>query len=68
MNESEVMITTKALAARWATSAGRICNLRSSGRGPAFLKIGEAVRYRLSDVVRYEDARVVNNVESLAAA
>lgn len=47
------------LAQRWGLSAAHLANLRSEGKGCAFLKLGSAVRYRLSDVLDYEAGRVV---------
>jgi predicted site-specific integrase-resolvase len=37
---------------------------RKEGRGPAFIKLKKAVLYRLSDVERWLDTRVVDPVRS----
>jgi hypothetical protein len=53
------LLTPRELAGRWACSIGHLANLRSAGLGPTYLKIGTSVRYRLTDVLEYETARVV---------
>lgn len=45
------------LAARWSISARTLERWRWTGEGPAFLKIGGRVVYRLEDVLAYEQAR-----------
>ena len=45
------------LAARWTISARTLERWRWTGDGPAFLKIGGRVVYRLEDVLAYEQAR-----------
>jgi hypothetical protein len=50
------------LAARWDCSVGWLANQRSAGLGPAFFKIGSNVRYLLSDIEAYEEARRVEPV------
>lgn len=53
---AETMLTTKELATRWAVSTGSLANDRALGRSAVpYLKIGDRVRYRLSDVVRFEE-------------
>ncbi len=44
------------LANRWAMSERTLERWRYEGRGPAFLKIGGRVLYRLKDVEGYEMA------------
>lgn len=43
------------LAARWTISARTLERWRWTGDGPAFLKIGGRVVYRLEDVLAYPD-------------
>lgn len=51
------MLTTKDLAARWGVSPGSLAKDRALGRSAVpYVKIGERVRYRLTDVVRFEEA------------
>ena len=53
---AKTMLTTKELAARWGVSAGSLANDRALGRSTVpYVKIGDRVRYRLSDIVRFED-------------
>jgi predicted DNA-binding transcriptional regulator AlpA len=41
------------------TTEGRLANMRSAGSGPAFVKIGHSVRYRLSELEAYVAANTV---------
>ncbi|MEV6304992.1 DNA-binding protein [Actinoplanes sp. NPDC051861] len=43
------------LALRWRVTVGHLANERSAGRGPAYLKLGGRVVYRLADVEDYEE-------------
>jgi predicted DNA-binding transcriptional regulator AlpA len=45
------------LASRWRISVKTLQNMRVSGEGPAFVKLGRAVRYAASDVIAYERER-----------
>lgn len=56
---SELM-TAPELADRWDCSVGHLANLRSAGIGPTYLKIGSAVRYRVTDLLSYEHAHAVD--------
>lgn len=42
------------LAKRWMTSQRTLQRWRAKGLGPAWIKIGGGVRYRMADVVDYE--------------
>ena len=53
------MLTAKELADRWATSVAALANWRSAERGPAYVKLGRRVRYRLDDVERFEREHTV---------
>jgi predicted site-specific integrase-resolvase len=46
------------LAARWSISARTLERWRWTGEGPAFLKIGGRVVYRLEDVEAYEAEQI----------
>lgn len=50
------------LARRWHVTSGHLANLRSGGTGPAFLKLGSRVVYRVSDIEAYEAAARVEAV------
>lgn len=47
-------MTTEALAQRWGVSAGTLCNWRSRGTGPTYVKFGNSVRYSTTDIERFE--------------
>jgi predicted DNA-binding transcriptional regulator AlpA len=53
------LLRASAVAEWLGTSEGRLANLRSLGLGPAFVKIGHAVRYRRSDIEAYLEANTV---------
>lgn len=56
------------LAARWTISARTLERWRWTGDGPAFLKIGGRVVYRLEDVLVYEQARQRRSTAERGAA
>lgn len=68
MDDSNSMLRTDALAARWLTSPGRLANMRCAGRGPRFTKIGHTVLYRLADVIAYEDQHMVGTLDQRVSA
>lgn len=47
------------LADRWGVPVATLAQWRYVGKGPAYLKLGGAVRYRLEDVESYEDEHLV---------
>ena len=49
-------LTTRDLARRWQVSVKKLENDRWRGGGVPFVRIGSAVRYRLSDVLAFEEA------------
>ena len=49
-------LTTRELAARWRLSLRTLERWRAEGYGPAWLTIGGSIRYRLEDVLAYEEA------------
>lgn len=56
------------LAERWTISARTLERWRWTGDGPAFLKIGGRVVYRLEDVLAYEQARYRRSTAERGAA
>lgn len=52
--KGEKLLTRKDLAERWQVSERHIKKLHSKGEGPEYLKIGDSVRYKLSDIEDYE--------------
>ena len=47
-------LTEQELAARWKMSAKTLTRWRTIRRGPPFLKLGQTVRYAMSDVLEFE--------------
>jgi hypothetical protein len=41
------------------TSIQRLANLRFAGQGPAYSKIGTAIRYELGDIQKFMDSKKV---------
>ena len=54
---SEVFLNQAQLSQRWQVSPRTLERWRWQGEGPAFVKIGGRVVYRLADVESYEAAR-----------
>lgn len=52
------IVTQRDLASRWHISAKKLEADRLKGTGCPFIKIGSAVRYRISDILAYEDANL----------
>jgi predicted DNA-binding transcriptional regulator AlpA len=48
------MLTTAELAERWKMSKVTLTTWRQERRGPKFVKLGGAVRYPESEVVKFE--------------
>jgi hypothetical protein len=53
------LLTEQMLALRWHCSTSRLQRWRSDQKGPAYLKIGGKVLYRLEDLREYEKAHIV---------
>jgi hypothetical protein len=58
---NETFLTEEELAARWSLSAKTLRNSRVAGRLLGFVKIGRSVRYRLSDVIAFEQQNSVRS-------
>lgn len=59
---TEQFLTESQLAERWNLSLSTVQKYRNSGKnaGPAFVQIGPiTVRYRMEDVIEYENARTM---------
>lgn len=54
--DSDSYLSERMLAKRWAMSHKTLQRWRIKGKGPDFLKIGKAIRYRLCDVETFEHA------------
>lgn len=57
-------LNSRELAARWAVTPGYLAKLRCAGRGPAYLKFGTRVAYRVVDVEEYESKCMVKPLGS----
>lgn len=55
----QYLLTERQLAERWQLASSKKLQAdRVSGKGCPFVRIGRCVRYRLSDVLAYEDANL----------
>jgi hypothetical protein len=54
-------LNEKQLAERWGVSIRTLQATRVKGGGVPFVRIGRSVRYRLEDVLAYEQARLRTN-------
>lgn len=59
--DDNIQLNTQELADRWRLKPQTLINWRSQGTGPKFIRLGRrnhgrkpAVRYRMEDVVAYE--------------
>lgn len=62
---AEKLLTTLELAERWGMSPATLDSMRSldrkhpgKPRGPRYVQIGRSVRYRMVDILAYEDAHL----------
>jgi hypothetical protein len=53
--EQSVLISERELALRWACTTRTLQRWRAEAYGPHFLRLGGSIRYRLSDIVDYEN-------------
>jgi hypothetical protein len=53
------LLTDADLAERWNCARGHLANLRCAKAGPPYVKLGAMVRYRLADVVTFEESGIV---------
>lgn len=51
---NSVMLTTRQVADHWRLHPQSVHNMRQLGTGPAFVRIGGSVRYRLSEILAHE--------------
>lgn len=54
----KLLLLPEELAQRWRLHVRTLQRWRMAGSGPAYLRIGRRVVYRLSDVERFEAAQV----------
>lgn len=62
------IVTQRDLASRWHISAKKLEADRLKGTGCPFIKIGSAVRYRVSDILAYEDANLRHSTSDKGGA
>ena len=65
---SDQHLTTRDLARRWKVSVKKLENDRWRGGGLPFIRIGGAVRYRLSDVLAFEESSLVRSTSAPKSA
>lgn len=58
MPPTETLLTERELAARWRLAPETLANQRSQGKGVAYVRLGRTIRYRLVDVIAYEQTVV----------
>ena len=61
-------LTQKDLARRWTISPRTLERWRWVGDGPAYMKIGGRVVYRLEDILAYEREQLRQNTAATARA
>ena len=61
-------LTSRDLARRWQVSVKKLENDRWRGGGVPFIRIGGAVRYRLSDVLAFEESSLVRSTSAPKSA
>lgn len=55
--EYQELLRERELAARWKLSTRTLQRWRNDGSGPAYILIGGAIRYRMEDILDFEDRR-----------
>ncbi len=58
-------LTQKELARRWTISHRTLERWRWTGQGPAYMKIGGRIVYRIEDVLAHEHAHLCRTEDSL---
>jgi hypothetical protein len=58
-HRGEKHLTIEELAEREGVPVGTVHPWNSRGTGPKYMKIGRHCRYRLADVIAWEDGRLV---------
>jgi predicted DNA-binding transcriptional regulator AlpA len=59
MDDSDRHLTITEVASRERVPVNTVRKWNATGTGPRFMKVGRYVRYRLADVLAWEDSRVV---------
>lgn len=58
----ERFLSPQALAERWDMDDGTLANWRVAGTGPIYVRIGGNIRYRIKDVIAWEDENTVHPI------
>lgn len=66
MENTENWLSRRELAERWQLSVGTLNDWASKGTGPRYHRFGKHCRYRLSDVIEWENGRVVGQQPATA--
>jgi excisionase family DNA binding protein len=59
-------LTVPELAARLQVPVETIYGWNRTGKGPEYLRVGRHVRYRLTDVITWENSRTVSRADRWA--
>jgi predicted DNA-binding transcriptional regulator AlpA len=65
-DDQQELLRTSGAAAKTGLSVSTLNKLRCSGGGPAFLKLGRAVRYKPADLKDWLDSRRVMSTSEIA--
>jgi len=60
VTEEERLLTTVDLAERWRVTPKYVADLRQRGEGPLVLRLGRCVRYRLTEILAWEEGQVTD--------
>ena len=58
LDQRATTVSPSDAAKRLGLTVGTLANLRYRGGGPAFIRVGNRIRYRLSDLAAWLDKRV----------
>ena len=61
--DGTTLLRESALAERWNLSTRTLQRNRSEGLGPPFIRLFGSIRYRLADVIAYEESHMRNSGE-----
>jgi hypothetical protein len=64
LSAHDLLLCEKQLATRWGVSLKKIQKARYAGGGVDFIRLGRAIRYRLSDVIAFEEANRHSNTSA----
>ncbi len=56
---TDQMLSGRELAERWKLSTKTLDKWRNTGDGPPYMKFGRVVRYRIEDVIKFEQQAII---------